>query len=161
MRLLIQNGYVVDPSQEMNAGNNLLLEDGRVVGLMSYSDPIPDDVEIFDATGLIVAPGFIDMHVHLREPGREEDETIETGTASAVAGGVTSVACMPNTEPALDSRAAAAFVTLQAKRGGNCNVFPIGAVTKNREGKELAELGGLVEGGAVAFTDDGAPVASA
>jgi dihydroorotase len=110
---------------------------------------------------MIISPGLIDMHVHLREPGREEDETIHTGTAAAVAGGVTSVACMPNTEPALDTRAAAEFVIHQAQRAGFCNVFPIGAVTKNREGKELAELGGLVEGGAVAFTDDGAPVYSA
>jgi dihydroorotase len=101
------------------------------------------------------------MHVHLREPGREEDETIRTGTAAAVAGGVTSVACMPNTEPPLDFRAAAEFVVHQAQRAGYCNVFPIGTVTKNREGKELAELGGLVEGGAVAFTDDGSPVYSA
>src|SRR4051794_38410996 len=101
------------------------------------------------------------MHVHLREPGREEDETIATGTAAALAGGVTSVACMPNTEPALDSQAAAEFVHLQAERAGNANVFPIGAITKRREGKELAEIGGLVEGGAVGFTDDGSPVVSA
>ena len=114
-----------------------------------------------DATGKIVCPGLIDMHVHLREPGREEDETIATGTAAALAGGVTSVACMPNTEPPLDSQAAAEFVHLQAKRAGNANVFPIGAITKGREGKELAEIGGLVEGGAVAFTDDGSPVVSA
>jgi dihydroorotase len=101
------------------------------------------------------------MHVHLREPGREEDETIATGTAAALAGGVTSVACMPNTEPALDSQAAAEFVHLQAQRAGNANVFPIGAITKERKGAELAEIGGLVEGGAVAFTDDGSPVVSA
>src|SRR3712207_1609909 len=95
------------------------------------------------------------------EPGREEDESNATGTAAALAGGVTSVACMPNTEPALDSQAAAEFVILQAERAGNANVFPIGAITKGREGKELAEIGGLVEGGAVAFTDDGSPVVSA
>src|SRR5206468_3337931 len=109
----------------------------------------------------IVTPGLIDMHVHLREPGREEDETIATGTAAAIAGGVTSVACMPNTEPAIDSQAAAEFVYLQAGRAGFANVFPVGAVTKGRRGEELAEIGGLVEGGAVAFTDDGAPVSSA
>src|SRR5213076_2037974 len=108
-----------------------------------------------DAAGMIVCPGLIDMHVHLREPGREEDETIASGTAAAVAGGVTSVACMPNTEPPLDTQADAEFVVLQAQRAGNCNVFPVGAVSKNREGKELAEIGGLVAGGAVAFTDDG------
>src|SRR5438105_4276232 len=116
---------------------------------------------MIDAAGKIVCPGLIDMHVHLREPGREEDETIATGTAAALAGGVTSVACMPNTEPALDSQAAAEFVYLQAERAGNANVFPIGSITKGRKGEELAEIGGLVEGGAVAFTDDGSPVASA
>jgi dihydroorotase len=98
------------------------------------------------------------MHVHLREPGREEDETILTGTRSAIAGGVTSVACMPNTEPPIDTQAAAEFVRMQANRAGYANVFPIGAISKNRDGKELAEIGGLVEGGAVAFTDDGSPV---
>src|SRR5437660_5994932 len=110
---------------------------------------------------MIVCPGLIDMHVQLCEPGREEDETIETGTAAALAGGVTSLACMPNTEPAIDSQAAAEFVYLQAERAGNANVFPIGAITKGRKGEELAEIGGLVNGGAVAFTDDGSPVASA
>src|SRR5205823_3717946 len=114
-----------------------------------------------EAGGKIVCPGLIDMHVHLREPGREEDETIATGAAAALAGGVTSVCCMPNTEPALDSQAAAEFVYLQAARAGQANVFPIGAVTKERKGAELAEIGGLVQGGAVGFTDDGSPVASA
>src|SRR5439155_4043852 len=110
--------------------------------------------QVLDAAGKIVCPGLIDMHVHLREPGREEDETIATGTAAALAGGITSVACMPNSEPALDNQAAAEFVYLQAERAGNANVFPVGAVTKGRKGAELAEIGGLVDGGAVAFTDD-------
>lgn len=157
--LLLRNGRVIDPSQNLDRVADLWLADGKVVGVGSHAGVAAD--KTLDCTGMIVSPGLIDMHVHLREPGREEDETIATGTAAAVAGGVTAVACMPNTEPALDSRAAAEFVILQAKRAGNCMVFPIGAVTKNREGKELAELGGLVEGGAVAFTDDGAPVASA
>ena len=157
--LLLRNGRVIDPSQNLDRVADLWLADGKVVGVGSHAGVAAD--KALDCTGMIVSPGLIDMHVHLREPGREEDETIATGTAAAVAGGVTAVACMPNTEPALDSRAAAEFVILQAKRAGNCMVFPIGAVTKNREGKELAELGGLVEGGAVAFTDDGAPVASA
>jgi dihydroorotase len=113
---------------------------------------------VIDARELIVTPGLIDMHVHLREPGREEDETIATGTAAALAGGVTSVACMPNTEPATDSQAAAEFIILQARRAGNANVFPVGSITKERKGAELAEIGGLVEGGAVGFTDDGTPV---
>lgn len=157
--LLLRNGRVIDPSRSLDRVADLWLKDGLILGDGPQAGVTADGV--IDCTGTIVSPGLIDMHVHLREPGREEDETIATGTASAVAGGVTSVACMPNTEPALDSRAAAEFVILQAERAGNCNVFPIGAVTKNREGKELAELGGLVEGGAVAFTDDGAPVYSA
>src|SRR6201994_69942 len=110
---------------------------------------------------MIVCPGLIDVHVHLREPGNEEDETIATGAAAALAGGVTSVACMPNTLPAIDTQAAAEFVILQAQRAKQANVYPVGAVSKGRQGVELAELGQLVAGGAVAFTDDGAPVASA
>jgi dihydroorotase len=157
--LLLRNGRVIDPSQDFDSKTDLWLKDGRIVGFGPQAGLNAD--RILDCTGMIVSPGLIDMHVHLREPGREEDETIATGTAAAVAGGVTSVACMPNTEPPLDCRSAAEFVIQQAKRAGNCNVFPIGAVTKNRDGKELAELGGLAEGGAVAFTDDGAPVWSA
>ena len=156
--LLLRNGRVIDPSRNIDTVADLWLTDGTVLGVGPQSRPAD---RTLDCTGMIVSPGLIDMHVHLREPGREEDETIATGTASAVAGGVTSVACMPNTEPAIDSRMAAEFVIQQATRAGHCNVFPIGAVTKNREGKELAELGSLVEGGAVAFTDDGAPVYSA
>jgi dihydroorotase len=159
MHTLLRNGRVIDPSQHLDRVADLWLKDGRVLGVGPQPGAAAD--RTLDCTGMIVSPGLIDMHVHLREPGREEDETIATGTAAAVAGGVTSVACMPNTEPALDTRASAEFVILQAGRAGNCNVFPIGAVTKNRDGKELAELGGLVEGGAVAFTDDGAPVYSA
>jgi dihydroorotase len=157
--LLFRNGRVIDPAQNLDQTADLWVRDGKILGVGPHPGLSTD--RTLDCTGMIVSPGLIDMHVHLREPGREEDETIATGTAAAVAGGVTSVACMPNTEPALDSRMAAEFVTQQAKRAGNCNVFPIGAVTKNRDGKELAELGGLVEGGAVAFTDDGAPVYSA
>lgn len=156
--LQLRNGRVIDPSQQLDTVTDLWLVDGVIHGLGQQS--LKAD-QVIDCTGLIVSPGLIDMHVHLREPGREEDETIATGTASAVAGGVTSVACMPNTEPPLDTQAQAEFVILQAKRAGNCNVFPIGAVTKGRAGKELAEIGGLVAGGAVAFTDDGTPVASA
>ena len=156
--LHLRNGRFIDPSQNLDAITDLWLKDGRVAAIGS-SALVAD--RVLDCTGMIVCPGLIDMHVHLREPGREEDETIETGTRAAIAGGVTSVACMPNTEPAIDTRNAAEYVILQAKRAGNCNVFPIGAVTKGREGKELAEIGKLVDGGAVAFTDDGAPVYSA
>src|SRR5438128_12106058 len=157
--LCISNGRVVDPSQGIDQITDLWIRGEHIAGL----GPRPElqASRVFDAGGRIVCPGLIDMHVHLREPGREEDETIATGTASALAGGVTSVACMPNTEPALDSQAAAEFVYLQAARAANANVFPVGAITKGRRGDELAEIGGLVEGGAVAFTDDGSPVTSA
>src|SRR5277367_5678911 len=156
--IVIEGGRVIDPSQKLDRVTNLLIEDGHIAGY----DVSPEGAETrIDAGGRIVSPGLIDMHVHLREPGREEDETIATGTAAALAGGVTSVACMPNTEPTLDSQASAEFVYLQAGRAGNANVFPVGAITKGRQGQELAEIGGLVQGGAVAFTDDGSPVVSA
>ena len=157
--LLIKNGRVIDPSQNHDAVTDLWLDGGRVLHLGARPDLRA--TQTIDATGLIVSPGLIDMHVHFREPGREEDETIASGAAAALAGGVTAVACMPNTEPAIDNQAAADFVILQAKRAGLAHVFPIGAVTKGRQGQELAEFGGLVAGGAVAFTDDGSPVASA
>jgi dihydroorotase len=157
--LCITNGRVIDPSQGIDQVADLWLRGERVLGIGPQPHAAAD--RTIDATGKIVCPGLIDMHVHLREPGREEDETIATGTAAALAGGVTSVACMPNTEPATDCQAAAEFICLQAKRAGNANVFPVGALTKARKGHELAEIGGLVDGGAVAFTDDGSPVVSA
>ena len=156
--LLIQNGRVVDPSQEMDRVTNLLVADGRIAAY----DATPTGQEtVIDATGKIVAPGLIDMHVHLREPGFEEDETIETGTAAALAGGFTSIACMPNTDPPIDTQGAVEFARDRAERADHCNVFVTACVSKNREGKELAEIGQLVEAGAVAFTDDGAPVGDA
>jgi dihydroorotase len=157
--LRIVNGRVIDPVQGLDQVTDLWIRGEHVLGTGPQPELHPG--RVIDAAGKIVCPGLIDMHVHLREPGREEDETIATGTAAALAGGVTSVACMPNTEPALDSQAAAEFVYLQAERAGNANVFPVGAITKGRKGAELAEIGGLVEGGAVAFTDDGSPVESA
>jgi dihydroorotase len=155
--LLIAGGRVVDPAQNIDHVMDVCIEGDRLVA--AHSTGHAD--RTIDAAGLIVTPGWIDMHVHLREPGREEDETIASGAAAAVAGGVTSVACMPNTEPPIDNQAAVEFVYLQAKRAGRANVFPIGCVTKNRKGHELAEIGQMVAGGAVAFTDDGSPVASA
>ncbi len=157
--LRVTNGRIIDPSQNIDQVTDLWIKGEFIHGIGPQPGMHAD--RTIDATGKIVSPGLIDMHVHLREPGREEDETIATGTAAALAGGVTSVACMPNTEPALDSQAAAEFIYLQAKRAGNANVFPIGAITKGRQGQELAEIGGLVQGGAVAFTDDGSPVVSA
>jgi dihydroorotase len=154
-KLLIKNGRLIDPSQGLDRTGNLLIEDGRIA---AYDvSPNGQDV-VIDAAGKIVAPGLIDMHVHLREPGREEDETIATGTAAALAGGFTSIACIPNTEPPIDTQATVEFIRHQAALADNCNVYVVACVSKNREGKELAELGQLVEAGAVAFSDDGAPV---
>jgi dihydroorotase len=157
--LCLRNGRVLDPAANVDQIADLWIRGDRIVGLGPQPELRAD--RTLDATGMLVCPGLIDMHVHLREPGREEDETIATGADAALAGGVASVACMPNTEPAIDSQASAEFVILQAKRAGHANVFPIGALTKGRQGQELAEIGGLVDGGAVAFTDDGSPVASA
>jgi dihydroorotase len=157
--LRITNGRLLDPSQNLDRVADLWIRDDIILGIGPQYDLHP--ARTIDAAGMIVCPGLIDMHVHLREPGREEDETIATGSAAALKGGITSVACMPNTEPAIDHQAAAEFVYLQAERAGNANVFPIGCVTKERKGAELAEIGGLVDGGAVGFTDDDAPIVSA
>jgi dihydroorotase len=161
MKLLIANGYLIDPAQEVNAGRDLLVEDGRVVGVLDRSEPRPEDVQVFDATGLIVAPGFIDLHVHLREPGQEYKETIATGVAAAVAGGWTSVCAMPNTDPVNDNPAVTRFIVEKGAAAQLANVFPIGAVTKGSSGKELAEMGEMKNAGIVAVSDDGRPVPSA
>jgi dihydroorotase len=161
MKLFIKNGYVIDPSQGLNAGKNLLIERGRIVGFASYGESAPEDAEVFDVTGLIVAPGFIDMHVHLREPGQEYKETIATGAAAAVAGGFTSVCAMPNTDPVNDNAAVTRFIIEQAERARLANVFPIGAITKGSKGQELAEMGEMKRAGIVAVSDDGKPVPSA
>ncbi|MDR1962581.1 MAG: dihydroorotase, partial [Planctomycetaceae bacterium] len=158
MPLSIINGRVVDPSQRIDRICNLRIHDGKMIAL--GGSPGDEDV-IFDASDKIVVPGLIDMHVHLREPGREEDETIETGTQAAIYGGFTSIACCPNTVPPIDSRATVEFIQQQAARSKNCNVYVICCISKNREGKELAELGQLFEAGAVACSDDGSPVEDA
>jgi dihydroorotase len=155
----ITGGRVIDPSQGVDQIADLWLSRGRV--LPAGGGGFEEAEVVIDARGMIVCPGLIDIHVHLREPGNEEDETIATGAGAALAGGVTSVACMPNTIPAIDTQGAAEFVVLQAQRARKAQVYPVGAVSKGRKGEELAELGQLVAGGAVAFTDDGAPVASA
>jgi dihydroorotase len=161
MKLLIANGYVVDPAQGINTGKNLLIEDGKLVGIFDRSEPAPQEAEVLDATGLIVAPGFIDMHVHLREPGQEYKETIATGAAAAVAGGWASVCAMPNTDPINDNPAVTRFIIEQGSRAGLANVFPIGSITKGSEGRELAEMGEMQKAGIVAVSDDGRPVPSA
>ncbi len=155
--LVIRGGRIIDPSQNVDRVGDLVIEDGRVVGIDVPASPD----EVLDAAGLLVVPGLIDCQVALREPGFEEDETIVTGTAAALAGGLTSVACLPDTVPVVDNRAAAEFVQLQSDRAGHCNVFPLGAVTKDHAGQELAEIGQLVEGGAIGFTDGKTPVANA
>lgn len=154
-RLLIVGGRVIDPAQGMDRITNLLVERDRIAG---YDVQSNGQDAILDARGKFVVPGLIDMHVHLREPGFEEDETIASGTSAAVAGGFTSVACIPNTEPPIDSPATVRFIQHQAAEADNCNVFVVGCVSKGRQGKELAEIGQLVEAGAVAFSDDGFPV---
>ncbi|WP_337174146.1 dihydroorotase [Paludisphaera sp.] len=154
----ITGGRIIDPSRDVDAIGDVWIRDGKIVpdgGGGAAAD------SVVDARGLIVTPGLIDVHVHLREPGQEEDETIATGAAAALAGGVTTVACMPNTLPPLDTQTTAEFVVLQGRRARQANVFPVGCVSKGRKGEELAELGQLVAGGAVAFTDDGAPVSDA
>ena len=161
MKLLIANGYLLDPSQNVNAGKNLLIEDGRVAGLLDRGESVPQETEVFDATGLVVAPGFIDLHVHLREPGQEYKETIASGAAAAVAGGWTSVCAMPNTDPVNDNPAVTRFIIEQGQRAGLANVFPIGAATKGSGGKELAEMGEMKNAGIVAVSDDGRPVPTA
>jgi dihydroorotase len=157
--LLIRGGRVVDPSQGLDGVHDVLVRDGLVVGVGSEgAQTIGKADETIDATGLVVCPGLVDMHVHLREPGREEDETIETGTRAALAGGFTSVACIPNTEPPIDTQSTVEFIHQKAARADTCNVFVVGCVSRDRAGKELADIGQLVEAGAVAFSDDGAPV---
>jgi dihydroorotase len=157
--ILITGGRLIDPSQNIDRAAELWLGGGRVLAIGEAGLEEPELV--IDASGLIVCPGLVDVHVHLREPGNEEDETIASGATAALAGGVTSLACMPNTNPAIDTQGAAEFVVLQAKRAGKANVYPVGAVSKGRRGEELAELGQLALAGAVAFSDDGSPVASA
>jgi len=161
MKVLIANGYLIDPAQGINTGRDLLFEEGRIVGVLERGEQAPEGVEVLDATGLIVAPGFIDMHTHLREPGAEYKETIATGVAAAVAGGWTSVCAMPNTDPVNDSAAVTRFIIEQAQHAQLANVFPIGALTKGSQGKELAEMGEMRSAGIVAVSDDGRPVASA
>ncbi|MFN2516428.1 MAG: dihydroorotase [Pyrinomonadaceae bacterium] len=161
MKLLIANGYVIDPAQGINAGRDLLIEDGRIAGLLDTGRKGSSGVEVFDATGLIVAPGFIDLHAHLREPGAEYKETIATGAAAAVAGGWTTVCAMPNTDPVNDSPAVTRFIIEQAQRAQLANIFPIGSITKGCEGKLLSEMGEMKSAGIVAVSDDGRPVPTA
>ena len=158
MNLLIKGGRVIDPSQAIDDTLDILVEEGRIkeVGKSLKAD----GAETVDAKGLLVVPGLIDMHVHLRDPGLEYKEDIASGTRAAAAGGFTSVACMPNTKPVNDNKTVTAYILEQARKVGVVNVFPIGAITQGSKGESLAEMGEMKESGCVAVSDDGHPVAN-
>jgi dihydroorotase len=159
--LVLAGGRVLDPSQGLDvAVGDVLLVDGKVEHAGERVGR-PDDAEVIDCTGLVVSPGFVDVHCHLREPGREDVETIATGARAAAAGGFTAVCAMPNTDPVTDNQAAVGFIIRQAQRADGARVFPIGAITVGQKGESLAEFGEMVAAGAVAVSDDGKPVVSA
>ena len=155
--LLIKGGRLIDPSQGIDGIADLLVEDGVVSGMAQHIDP-PEHAEVIDATGMIVSPGFIDVHCHLREPGFEDKETIATGTLAAARGGFTTVCAMPNTNPTMDTASTLEYVLRKARDEAAVRVLPIGCVTKQSKGTELAEMGELAEAGAIGFSDDGNPV---
>lgn len=153
MNLLLKNARVIDPSQKIDAKLDVLIENGKIIEL---GNSLACKAEkIIDLSNKVICPGFIDMHVHLREPGFEYKETIKTGISAAVRGGFTSIACMPNTDPVADNQAVIQFVINRAREEGMTNVFPIGAISKSLNGEELTEIGELFESGAVALSDDG------
>jgi dihydroorotase len=158
--LLIKNGRVIDPASGRDAIADVWIEDGEVRAVGPGLE-VSEVSEFFDATGLVVAPGFIDMHVHLREPGFEHAETIETGSRAAAAGGFTSICPMPNTAPVNDNATVTSYIVEKARRHAIVNVFPIGAITKGSQGENLAEIGSMKEAGVVAISDDGRPVMNA
>lgn len=157
MKLLIKNGRVIDPAQKLDETLDLLVENGLIKEL-GKGLAAPAGAKTIDASGCFVTPGLIDMHVHLRDPGLEYKEDIVSGTRAAVAGGFTSVACMPNTKPVIDNKAIASYIIHKAKAEGFCNVFPIGSITYGSNGERMAEMGELKESGCVAVSDDGKPV---
>ena len=156
MRLLIKGGRIVDPAQQIDRVGDVLVEDGKVTSIgESFSE---DGAEVVDASGFVVSPGFIDLHVHLREPGEEYNETIASGAAAAVAGGFTSICAMPNTRPVNDNASLTRFIVDKAREAGLARVYPVGAITRQSKGEELAEMAEMKEAGAVAVSDDGRPV---
>jgi dihydroorotase len=160
--LLLRGGRLLDPSQRVDVTGDLFIVDGKIESLGERVDAgARDDVDVVDCARLVVAPGFIDVHCHLREPGREDVETIATGARAAAAGGFTAVCAMPNTDPVTDNQAAVGFIIRQAARAGAARVYPIGAISLGQRGEALAEFGEMVGAGAVAVSDDGKPVASA
>jgi dihydroorotase len=160
--LLIKNGRVIDPARGTDGPLDVLL-DGEKIKEVAPMGKIaaPADAEVFDATGLIVAPGFIDLHAHLREPGQESSETIETGTKAAARGGFTAVCCMPNTKPVNDNASVTRFIVDRAKAGASVRVWPIGAASVESKGEAIAEIAGMKDAGIVAVSDDGKPIATA
>jgi len=159
MRILLKNGRVIDPSRDVDETLDVLIEDGRISGL-DVNIPAKEGASVYDLAGFVVAPGFVDMHVHLREPGREDKETIKTGGLAAAAGGFTAVACMPNTTPVNDDQSVTDFIITEAAHSSPVSVYPVGAVSKGLKGQELSEIGSLVHRGCVAISDDGMPVQS-
>ncbi len=156
MKLLIKGGRIIDPESGFDRVADLLIEDGRVAQVGSSLSE--SGVEIFDAAGLIVAPGFIDLHVHLREPGEEYKETVASGAEAAVAGGFTSICAMPNTKPVNDNASVTRYIIDKAREARLANVYPVGAITRGSMGEELAEIAEMKEAGAIAISDDGRPV---
>src|ERR1700688_4782802 len=160
--LLIKNGRVVDPASKRDAALDVLLDGEKIKGVGAAGKiSAPQDAEVFDASGLIVAPGFIDIHVHLREPGQESSETIETGTRAAARGGFTAVCSMPNTKPVNDNASVTRFILDRAKVAGGVRVWPIGAASVGSKGEAIAEIAGMKEAGIVGVSDDGKPIATA
>ncbi len=158
-KLLIKNGRVIDPASGRDRVSDVLIA-GEIIRRIDDNIAAPE-AQVFDASGLVVAPGFIDMHVHLREPGFVHAETIETGARAAAAGGFTTICCMPNTSPINDSAHVTSFIVEKARQSAVVNVFPIGAITKGSQGEELASIGGMKRAGIVAISDDGRPVMNA
>jgi dihydroorotase len=156
--LLIKNGRIIDPSQNLDMNGDVFIADGKIKETGRFTGVPETDCAVLDAGGLIVCPGFIDFHCHLRQPGFEEKETIATGSRAAAAGGFTTVCCMPNTNPPLDNRASAEYIKATADNESLIRVLPIGCISKGRAGKELAEMGELAEAGVVAFSDDGSTI---
>ena len=158
--VLLRGGRILDPSRRVDEHGDLLLRGGAIEA-HGRSLGAPDGAEVIECDGAVIAPGFIDVHCHLREPGREDVETIATGARAAAAGGFTAVCAMPNTEPVTDNQAAVGFILRQAMRAGAARVYPIGAISLGQRGEQLAEFGEMVGAGAIAVSDDGKPVASA
>ena len=156
-KLALKGGRVVDPSQNLDETRDILVVDGVVASVVEGLDA-PEDARVLDCSGLVVTPGLIDVHVHLREPGEEHKETIATGAAAAAAGGFTAICAMPNTDPPIDDPAAVGFVVAAGRAAGFSRVYPVGCISVGRKGERLALVGEMVEAGAVAITDDGSPV---